>query len=835
VRLHPELQRWFQGRFPDGFTAIQKQALRHTLRGENTLILAPTGSGKTLAAFLSVLAGLGRRAASRAGLPNAVCAVYVSPLRSLSRDIRRNLEAPLEAVNAPLAPERRIRMEVRTGDTDESERARQKRKRPHLLLTTPESLSSVLSQNGWREAFAVATVIVDEIHAFAESKRGTLLALALERLEAKGTVPLQRIGLSATAHPPQAVARLLCGERPCAVAAVDARRAHRLEITVPQEDGVLPAAGHNPYRVAQVVADRVLQAQCSLAFVTTRSAAERLGLALRFLLPEWDEKIAVHHGSVDRAERLAIESMLAEGSLKVVVCSSSLELGVDFAAVDQVLLIGSPKGVSLALQRLGRSGHRVGGVAAGALVPLSLPDVLDCLAIRWAAAQGHLDRLQIPEGPLDVLAQALLGMAIERQWDVEEAWAAVRRAGPYLRLPRADFDAVLEYLAGGGKVLGGYGTFGKITIDDGHFRVASNRVARDYYMNVGTISDEFQIKVVTRANRKLGEVEEGFLASLRPDEAFIMGGRSVVLERMHGTTALVRPARGERVATPRWFGNKMPLTARLAEEELRLRRCLRSAWESGGAAACRRALASEWKASPEVARMAVAFLRRQYRAAPVPVDSPVQVEELREGRNLTLIFHVVAGRDANRSLAWVASRRLGASSSVVAGFTDHAFLLSLSARFEFTEGELKEAFRPQGWHADLMAALESTETLGHDFRPVAETGMLMPRRTFRGPTARRSASWNSVLLYSTFLKHEPEHPLVRETVREVLQDRMNAERASAEAARIFEAPWEIYSLPRPSPFGLAVYLGFSRDVLQQQDPDKALDELAEELYDQWFD
>ena len=336
ARLHSAVARWFESRFSSR-TAIQKSALPHTLAGENTLILAPTGSGKTLAAFLSVLSRLAAEAHTQ-GLPNSVRAVYVSPLKALDRDIHRNLEPPLEAINAQLPENRRIRMEIRTGDTDAPERARQQRLRPHLLLTTPESLSSILSQTGWRDrGFDVRTIVVDEIHAFAENKRGTLMALALERLEARSTTPAQRIGLSATAYPVEAAAGLLCGDRPCHIASVDIRRAFRLGIETPHPEAPLPPAGYNPYRIANVVADLVSRARCSLVFTATRSSAERLGLALKVLLPEEDDRIAVHHGSIDRDERYAIEAGLAEGFLKAVVCSTSLELGVDFAAVDQVL------------------------------------------------------------------------------------------------------------------------------------------------------------------------------------------------------------------------------------------------------------------------------------------------------------------------------------------------------------------------------------------------------------------------------------------------------------------------------------------------------------------
>jgi ATP-dependent Lhr-like helicase len=816
MKLPSRLEAWFRSRF-GGFSDAQKLALPHTLAGENTLILAPTGSGKTLAAFLSVLSELERRL--KAGpLPNQTLAVYVSPLRSLTRDIERNLSGPLAALGEG------VRMEVRTGDTDFAERARQSRRHPHLLLTTPESLSSLLSQTQWQGAFAVFCAVVDEIHSFAESKRGSLLALTLERL-----APAQRIGLSATAHPAEAVVKLLCGARPCAVAHVDARRAHRLEILPAPLDVALPAAGYSPYKVAPTVAECVARARCSLIFTSTRSAAERLGLALKVLLPELDDRIAVHHASIDRETRLRIEDDLGAGRLRACVCSTSLELGVDFQAVDQVLLIGAPRGVSRAMQRLGRSGHRVGGIAQGWLAPLSLPDLLECIALREAARQGRLDALRVPRAPLDVLAQVLLGMAVEREWEVEEAFRLVRRAGPYETLSREDFDAVLRYLAGGGRVLEGYGeAFGKVTIANGRFRVATPRAARAYYRNIGAISDDFQVKIVLGNNRRLGHVEESFVATLQPGEAFTIGGKSVRLKRWHADVATVEPAQGERVKTPRWMGGRMSLTARLAAEELALRRLLRQSSDVA------RDLRERYAVDPATAERAARYVERQRQAAPVPADSPVQVERVRQGRAMLTIFHVVAGRAVNRSLAWVVGRRLGDRfGSVVSNFDDHGFLLSLAARKAPGEDVLRPCFAPQGWLADLRAALESTETIGRKFRPVAETGQLLERRTLKGPATRRMSSWNGSLLYETFLKHEPDHPLVREAVREVIEDELDAGRAAAEAARIFEAPWEVVELDRPSPFSLTMFAAFNREVLTAQDPDRALDELVEELYGAW--
>jgi ATP-dependent Lhr-like helicase len=463
-----------------------------------------------------------------------------------------------------------------------------------------------------------------------------------------------------------------------------------------------------------------------------------------------------------------------------------------------------------------------------------VPDVLQSIALRKAAQNGILDALRIPDGPLDVLAQVLLGLSIEKKWKLSDAYELVTRAGPYLDLPLEDFEAVIEYLAGGGRVLGS-SAYGKIILEGDSFYVASRSVARDYYMNIGTISDDFQVKIVNRANRRLGEVEEGFLASLRPDEAFTIGGKAVVMDRLHQTTAVVRPAQGERVQTPRWMGPKMPLTAQLAAEERRLRCELRQAWDSGGRGACAGVLRHNWDVAGELLDRVLAYLERQNKAAPIPADSPIQVERVREGKSLLLLFHVVAGRAVNRSLAWVVAYRLGVTGSVVANHDDHSFLLSVGYKDAPAMERLREAFSPANFKEDLQATLERTETLGRSFRPVAEIGQLIPKRTFRGLTPAKSSSWNGSLLYTTLRQYEPNHPLVRENIRGVLRDMMDVERAAAESARLYETPWEVYDLPRPTPFGLPLFAAFSRETLLAQDPDRALDELVSLLYDQWGD
>ncbi len=830
--LHPLLGEWFSEQYAS-LSEAQLQALPHTLAGENTLILAPTGSGKTLAAFLSVLSKLAEKASS-GKLANSVSAIYVSPLKALDNDIHRNLTPALDFLNARLPIGQQIRMEVRTGDTALAQRGRQNRRRPHLLLTTPESLSSILSQKAWRElGFDPSTVVVDEIHSFAENKRGSLLALCLERLEHRVGRPLQRIGISATAWPVSAIQRLLCGARSCAIAQAVFRKVHRLEIVAPAAGVWLPPAGYNPYRIAATVAEVVEQAQCSLIFLTTRSAVERLGLALKILLPDLEERIAVHHGSVDRETRQSIEDGLKTGYWRAVVASSSLEMGVDFASVDQVLLIGAPRGVSRALQRLGRSGHQVNGIAQGVLIPLSLPDLVECVALREASREGRLDALRVPEAPLDVLAQVVLGMSIEGEWRLDDAYKLIKKAGPYDSLLRSDFDDIVRYLSGEGKVLGSYGTYGKIELLGDKFRVADSKTARSYYLNLGVISSDYEMKVVSNRYRHMGAVEEAFIASLQPNEAFVMGGKPVRVKHVQGNTAVVEPAQGEQVKTPRWMGNKMPLTAQLAQEELKLRRELRTAWIDGGAPACIEYLREVHAVDANVAARVVGFLARHCNAMPIPTDSPVLVERIVNGRNMLLVIHVVAGRAVNRSLAWVAGARISQGRSVVANFDDHSLLLSLDSRLKVTADMLQEAFHPANFLDDLRAALATTETLGTSFRRIAEIGQLLPRRTLRGNVSARAATWNGSLLYKTLLEYEPHHPLVRETVREVLQDQCDAPRALELAEQIYNAPLEIYDLPRPSPFALPLFAAFNREVLVAPDPERALDDLVAALYGEW--
>ncbi|HMO64482.1 MAG TPA: DEAD/DEAH box helicase, partial [Verrucomicrobiota bacterium] len=448
--------RWFAAKYGTP-TPAQAAAWPHVAAGRNVLIVSPTGTGKTFAAFLAVLNDLAL-AHARGGLTDAVHCLYVSPLRALSYDLEKNLTGPLREIYGPDPP---IRVGLRTGDTPAAERARQAAKPPHLLLTTPESLGILLSQQKWLGVLRhVRRVIVDEVHALAENKRGAQLGLSLERLDHLGAEggqeplavsrqpsAIQRLGLSATVAPLDEVAGFLAGAgRPCDVVDVSADKRVELDVYTPLQREPYPAAGYTGARLLRELAALVQVHRTTLVFTNTRSGAETATFRLKEALPELAERIECHHASLDRDVRQDVEDRLKRGELRAVVCSTSLELGIDIGSVDLVVMLASPKGVARALQRAGRSGHSIRTVSRGLLMATNLNDLVECCATARLARRRHLDTLRLPEAPLDVLAQHLVGMGCTARWTCAGARALVRGAWAYRGLTDGDFDDVLDYL-----------------------------------------------------------------------------------------------------------------------------------------------------------------------------------------------------------------------------------------------------------------------------------------------------------------------------------------------------------------------------------------------------
>jgi ATP-dependent Lhr-like helicase len=561
--FEPAVADWFAAAF-SAATPVQMKAWLAIKARQHALVAAPTGSGKTLAAFLAAIDDLVRQGL-RGTLADETQVVYVSPLKALSNDIHRNLEVPLAGISAELRraglPEVDIRTWVRTGDTPPAERERMRRRPPHILVTTPESLYVLLgSESGRRMLATTRSVIVDEIHAIAPNKRGAHLALSLERLTALCGDRLLRIGLSATQNPIDAVADLLAGadldgKRAADVAIIDGGHQRKRELTLEVPESPLEAVMSN--EVWQQVYDRLVDLigahRTTLVFVNTRKMAERVAHELSQRIA--DGTVTAHHGSMAKEHRLAAEQKLKHGQLKALVATASLELGIDIGDVDLVCQLGSPRSIASFLQRVGRSGHAVGGTPKGRLFPLSRDDLVECAALLDSVRRGELDRLVIPDQPSDVLAQQVVAEVAAQDWPETALYDRVRRAWPFRKLTRADFDAVVRMLAEGFAT--SRGRKGALIHRDGINNILrSRRGARMTALTSGgTIPDTADYQVLLEPeNTVIGSVNEDFAVESMAGDIFQLGNRSYRIQRVERGTVRVEDAHGQPPTIPFWLG-----------------------------------------------------------------------------------------------------------------------------------------------------------------------------------------------------------------------------------------------------------------------------------------
>ena len=487
--------------------------------------------------------------------------------------------------------EKELRLHLRTGDTPAAERVKFRQRPAHFLVTTPESLAVMLAQESYAAHLRDCEfVIVDELHSFAGNKRGADLTLSLERLErlrqhdrdgalrgprtSQRDVPtLCRIGLSATAAPLDLLAKFLVGEgRACRIAEARVEKKSLVEVFSPIRRKPYPPAGYTGVRLYAELADLIRTRRSVLVFTNVRSAAEQVGLRLRELLPDLAPQIEIHHASLDRSVRLEVEDRLKNGELRAVVCSTSLEMGIDIGAVDLVVMVATPKGVSRAIQRIGRSGHSLNRSSHGILVATNINDLVEATVTAKLVRERALDPVRLQEKPYDVVAQHIVGLAAVAPVPVEETFALIRRAYPFRELTRAEFDRILQYLEGGGASLEKQyvGVFGKIRVEAGVISLAHPRIAREFLVNIGTIHSEGFIDVLLR-RRRLGSVEENFIKQLKIGDLFVLGGRIVRLIETGVQEAYVERADGQLPTVPRWNAAKMPLTSGLARAVRKLR------------------------------------------------------------------------------------------------------------------------------------------------------------------------------------------------------------------------------------------------------------------------
>ena len=797
--LHPQLASWFQGRFGQ-FSPAQRATLPEILAGRSTLLSSPTGSGKTLAAFLGVFDYLAK-ANERGELPNGIVAVYVSPLRALAYYVQKILNGPLSELGWDF-----MRVGLRSGVTSAKDRAAQKRKPPHILVTTPESLTLLLSQPSWVSAFKPARfLILDELHALAENKRGALLMVAAERLEdivngprgGEPTRPLIRIGLSATVSPLETVAEFLVGPgRPYGIAEVAQRKAAHIEVFSPLRKNPYPPAGYTGTRVLQELGQVLRTKRTTLIFTNTRSGAETIGVRLKHILPDLAAQIEVHHASLDRAVRLEVEDRLKRGELRVVVCSTSLEMGIDIGSIDLVVMVSAPKGVSRALQRIGRSGHSMGETSRGLLVASNINDLVECAVTARMMDRRELEPVKIHDDPLDVLAQHLVGLAIFESVTPDEAFALMRRSYPFRALDRLTFDRVVRYLEGGGNSLerNYREVFGKIVVIDGLLKIPKPKVAREFYQNVGTISTDQMIQVKLK-RRNLGQVEESFMKRLRIGDVFVLNGRCVRLVKTELLIAKVVEARSTLPTVPRWNANKMPLASGLATEVTRLRTEVAARLENGSATGTTISEADRWLTenyglSPGNTAAVMRHFRLQAEVSAIPTANFFLIERVPEGELRHYFFHSLIGRSANDALSRIIAQRLqqAKGGNALVTIDDYGFMFSLREFQDMELAEWQRLFRPEGAETALRLALEEASLVKWQFRVAAQTGLMVPRRVHGKERGSRSLQWSSEIIFNVLRKYEPDHPLLVEAYKEATLRFLDLPRAIEFMNQVSAAP-----------------------------------------------
>jgi ATP-dependent Lhr-like helicase len=833
---------WFHRRYGEP-TPVQRAAWPRIAAGEHALIVSPTGTGKTFAAFLSVLDVLAAQHAAGT-LRNTIQCVYVSPLRALSYDLEKNLTGPLRELFGEKPP---IRVELRTGDTTQHERARQYTRPPHILLTTPESLCLLLSQAKWLPLLAgVRWVIVDEIHAMADNKRGAHLALSIERLAhlVEGTgARMQRVGLSATVAPLDEIARFLTGTNgECAIIDAVADKKIELRVHTPLRKNPYPPAGFTGERLVRELGQLIQKYQTTLVFSNTRSGAEAATFWLKTQFPEMADQIECHHGSLERDVRREVEDRLKRGELRAVVCSTSLELGIDIGAVELVVMLATPKGVSKALQRAGRAGHNIHSISRGVLMATNIGDLVECCATVLLARHRQLDEVKLAHNALDVLAQQLVSMGCTQEWNRADALALVRRAWCFHSLMQEDFDAVLDYLAGGGKSLRQQYSevFGKIDLDDEAFQTKPGRVRRDFLQNVGVIATIGSVRV-RAGTRQLGTVDEGFARSLSIGDVFVIAGRPVRLEKMAQLEAWVTPADGETPTVPTWNANKLPLSNRVAEEIVAFRGEVREQIESGTELAPWIAERLDCgKANAEViAQMHLA----QAQVSEIPTDDFLLIEELLPQPEETAapeqpkrrrskkaarppaqpaavhyIFHSLIGRAANDALARLVSSRLNQlrGGNAIATPHDYGFVLSVTESQRIGEADIAALLDPRGFDAALNEGLRQSEMLRYHFRNAAQTGLMVYRNFFDQRKPARKLAWSSEVIFNVLQRYEPDHVLMREARRDSLRVYVDAEGAEAFLRR--RLPVRLRRVNGVPPLAFAMYATKIREALLLDDP-----------------
>ncbi|MEO8537313.1 MAG: ligase-associated DNA damage response DEXH box helicase [Betaproteobacteria bacterium] len=795
-RLAPEpltaARDWFAAQ---GFTPFpfQETVWAAYARGESGLIHAPTGMGKTYAAWLGPLV-LGAAGAERAPPPLTV--LWLTPLRALAQDTGLALARAARA----LRPHWTI--DVRTGDTSASARARQQRRLPTALVTTPESLTLLMARDDWAERFAgVDAVVVDEWHELMASKRGVQVELALARLRARS--PRVRVwGLSATlSNLGEALACLVGPANKPAARIVEGLSVKTITIDTVRPATIerFPWGGHIGLKLLPQVIRAVESARSTLIFTNVRSHTELWYQALLEARPDWAGQIALHHGSLEREVRDWVEDGLRAHRLRAVVCTSSLDLGVDFTPVDQVLQIGSPKGVARLLQRAGRSGHQPGAVSRITVVPTQALELVEAAAAREAAETRTIEPRTALEAPLDVLVQHLVTCALGGGFEPSALLAEIRSTHAYAKLDDGAWQWALDFVVHGGASLNAYPEYRRVVIGvDGIATVPDRTIARRHRAQIGTIVSDASIVVQLRNGRRLGHVEESFIARLSPGDCFVFAGRSLEFVRVREMTAWVKPASSRSAVITRWMGTRMPLSTLLAE---RTRRLIGDA-KRGVYASAELTLVRP-------------LLELQRRWSALPDEREWLCERMRLRDGYYTMFYPFEGRLAHLGLATLFGYRLSRTTprSFSMTINDYGFGLLSAVPFDLTLHDIGMLLAAPGVEDDILAGLNAAELGRRQFREIARVAGLVFQGYPGQPQSNRQLQASSGLLWDVFTEYDPGNLLLRQATREVLERQLEASRLEAALARMRGSVVTLTQPTRPTPFAFPLIVELFREKL----------------------
>jgi ATP-dependent Lhr-like helicase len=824
--LHAYVKKWFYSKFKE-YSLPQKFGVMEIHSRNNLLVSAPTGATKTLTAFLSILNEL-VDSAEKGILEDKIYCVYISPLKALNYDIEVNLVEPLKEIEKIAGKELGIRIGVRTGDTTQSEKSKMLKNPPHILITTPESLSILLTSPKFRNNLKkVDWCIIDEIHSLAENKRGILLSFGLERLQ-RLSGHICRVGLSATIAPIQEVAKFLVGYekdklRPCKIIDVQFIKDTDLKVLCPVKDLINSDYEIMHQKMYNLMDNLIQEHKTTLIFTNTRAATERVVNHLKEKFPKkYTENIGAHHGSLDKDMRRRLEKRLRDGKLKVVVSSTSLELGIDIGVIDLVILLGSPKSVARALQRVGRSGHKLHQKSKGRLIVLDRDDLVECSVLLKSGVEKKIDRIHIPTNALDVLAQHIYGTVIAEKTHIDELKEMARSTYSYHNISDKDFNQIIKYLAGEYTDLERRHVYAKIWYDKETGMVGKRgKLARVIYMtNLGTIPDESFITVKV-GKKVIGKLDEGFLERLRRGDVFVLGGQKYEFKYARGMTAQVNASVYRPPTIPSWISESLPLSFDLADDIGLFRKLMEEHFKKGESKKeILKFINNYLYVDKNSANSIYEYFKEQFQYVEIPHKNKLVVEHYDDEHGKYIIFHSLYGRRVNdvlsRTFALIISQ-INKKGHVDIGLNDNGFILGVDKHVNFDK--INESVNAENLRQTVELAIDKTEVLRRRFRHCAARS-LMILRNYKGKKKRVGRQQvSSKLLMSALKSIDPDFAILKEARREVLEDLMDIEKAEEVMKRIEDKKIKVKEITTnvPSPFAFNLIMQGYSDVLKIED------------------